>query len=122
MSSTVTCQRADNASSLDVVRGCFPPGSMTGAPKISAMQLCSQLERQARGVYSGAIGWMGGDGACELSVVIRTLIMEENRFEFQVGGGIVADSTPEAELQETYEKAQGILAALGKSVADIERL
>lgn len=122
MSSTVTCQRADSATSLDMVRGCFPPGSMTGAPKIRAMQLCSELEQQARGVYSGAIGWMGGDGACDLSVVIRTLIIEGNKFEFQVGGGIVADSTPEEELQETYEKARGILAALGKSVADIELL
>ncbi len=68
---------------------------MTGAPKIKAMNLCSEMEELARGIYSGAIGWFGGDGSCELSVVIRTLIIQGDRFEFQVGGGIVADSTPE---------------------------
>ncbi|NBX02758.1 MAG: aminodeoxychorismate synthase component I [Alphaproteobacteria bacterium] len=122
MSSTITAQKADNRSALDIVRDCFPPGSMTGAPKIAAMELCSQLEKQERGVYSGAIGWFGGDGSCDLSVVIRTLVLQGSRFEFQVGGGIVADSTPEGELDETYQKARGILSCLGlpqDALADI---
>lgn len=67
----------------------------------------------ARGVYSGAIGFFGGEGSCEFSVVIRTIITDGRRFEFQVGGGIVADSTPEGEMQETFDKARGILNTLG---------
>ena len=122
MSSTISAQRARDKSTLDIVRGCFPPGSMTGAPKIHAMTLCSQLEKQARGVYSGGIGWFGGDGSCELSVVIRTLVIKDELFEFQVGGGIVADSTPENELQETIEKSRGLLAALGISASQLEAL
>ena len=76
------------------------------------MQLCSELEGVERGIYSGAIGWLGGDGACELSVVIRTLIIHGKRFEFQVGGGITIDSEPEKELAETVDKARGLLALL----------
>ena len=119
MSSTISGQKKANTSTLDVVKYAFPPGSMTGAPKIRAMNVCSELEVQKRGIYSGAIGWFGGDGSCDLSVVIRTLIIQGNIFEFQVGGGIVADSTPEQELQELLDKAKGILQALGLTAADI---
>jgi para-aminobenzoate synthetase component 1 len=113
MSSTVTGQKASQHTTLDVVEACFPPGSMTGAPKIRAMELCSKLEQLERGIYSGALGWFGGDGGCELSVVIRTLVMKGRKFEFQVGGGIVADSTPEKELQEIVFKSNGIIRCLG---------
>jgi anthranilate/para-aminobenzoate synthase component I len=122
MSSTIKGQKKESASTLQAIKCCFPPGSMTGAPKIAAMRLCSDLERQERGVYSGAIGWFGGDGSCELSVVIRTLIIQNNRFEFQIGGGIVADSTPEDELQEIYEKARGIMECLNLSRKEMEML
>lgn len=113
MSSTVTAKKYPGLPTLDVVRYSFPPGSMTGAPKIRAMKVCSEMERQQRGIYSGAIGWLGGDGSCELSVVIRTLLVQGTYFEFQVGGGIVADSSPEAELKELLDKAGGILQTLG---------
>ncbi len=106
-------KRAD-ATLTEVLRACFPPGSMTGAPKIAAMEWCRGIEPMERGVYSGAIGWISG-GCCDLSVVIRTLLIEDARFEFQVGGGIVADSTPEDEWRETLAKACGICAALGVS-------
>lgn len=112
MSSTVCGKRSKGMSTLDVIKAAFPAGSMTGAPKISAMKLCSKLEQLKRGVYSGAIGWFGGDGSCDLSVVIRTIIIQGKIFEFQVGGGIVADSIPEKELEETFVKAKGILLAL----------
>jgi aminodeoxychorismate synthase component I len=112
MSSTITGQRRPDISPLQLVTGCFPPGSMTGAPKIRAMQLCSQLEPRARGIYSGAIGWFGGDGAADLSVVIRTLVMQGRNFEFQVGGAIVHDSTPQGEWEETLTKARGLAMAL----------
>lgn len=120
MASTISGQKRPDCSTVAAVKACFPPGSMTGAPKITAMKLCSRLEERERGVYSGAIGWFGGDGSCELSVVIRTLIVQDDRFEFQVGGGIVADSTPEGELKEIVDKSRGILAALGISSAFLE--
>lgn len=112
--STIGGKKRADASLVEALRACFPPGSMTGAPKIAAMEWCGAIEPMERGVYSGAIGWISG-GCCDLSVVIRTLLIEDARFEFQVGGGIVADSTPEDEWRETLAKARGICAALGVS-------
>ncbi len=120
--STIRAKKRADVSAYDAVRACFPAGSMTGAPKIAAMEWCAGQEKLERGVYSGAIGWFGGGDTCDLSVVIRTLIIDGNRFEFQVGGGIVADSTPEDEWRETLTKARGILAALGLSEADVAAL
>lgn len=120
LSSTISGKKSPDCSTINAIRAAFPAGSMTGAPKISAINLCSKLEKQERGVYSGAIGWFGGDGSCELSVVIRTLLMRDNKFEFQVGGGIVADSTPENELSELINKAKGILLALEIPINMIE--
>ena len=122
MASTVTGQKRAHVSTLDAVKYCFPPGSMTGAPKYRAMQWCLAHEGIRRGIYSGALGWFGGDGSCDLSVVIRTLVVDGDRFEFQVGGGIVADSEPELEWQETLTKARGICKALGVDVKDLEKL
>lgn len=122
MSSTINAQRRADVAPLELVARCFPPGSMTGAPKIRAMELCSSLEPRGRGVYSGAIGWFGGDGSVDLSVVIRTLVVQGNRFEFQVGGAIVHDSTPEGEWEETLTKARGLAKALGIDEEDLRRL
>lgn len=112
MSSTITGSKRHNTTTLDVIAHAFPPGSMTGAPKLAAIRTLTELERDSRGIYSGALGWLGGDGSAELSVVIRTLLLQGDHFEFQVGGGIVADSTPEAELLEITDKSQGILKTL----------
>lgn len=122
MVSTVRGKKLPHTSTLDVVKSCFPPGSMTGAPKIEAMKWCSAIETLERGVYSGALGWFSSDGACDLSVVIRTLLVKGDRFEFQVGGGIVADSEPEAEWRETLTKARGIAAALGIDMKELENI
>ncbi len=122
MSSTVTGKLQEGCSTLDAIASCFPPGSMTGAPKVRAMQLCTEKEMLARGIYSGALGWLGGDGSADFSVVIRTIIMQEDRFEFQVGGGIVADSTPESEWRETMVKARGVAAALEIGMEELEKL
>ena len=111
--STVRAQKLPEKSAYDVVEACFPPGSMTGAPKRAAVQWCHAQENDERGVYSGAIGWFGAGGRCDLSVVIRTLLVEGNQFEFQVGGGIVAESTPEDEWRETLTKARAIAKVLG---------
>lgn len=97
----------------DVLRATFPPGSVTGAPKIRAMQIIDELEGQARGAYCGSIAWIPDQGPIELSVTIRTAtIWDDGRLEYPVGAGIVADSDPEAEWAETLAKA-GILGTLG---------
>jgi len=122
MASTVTGHKRDDVATIDLVKQCFPPGSMTGAPKIHAIKWCMEQEHIQRGVYSGALGWFDGDGSCELSVVIRTLVIEGNRFEFQVGGAITADSNAEREWQETMTKARGIMAALGIELRLLETI
>ncbi len=122
MSSNISGRLKKNTHSLEMIKQCFPPGSMTGAPKIKAMKLCSALETQARGAYSGAIGWFGGDNSCELSVIIRTLVVKSQQFEFQVGGGIVADSTPELELSELLDKTKGICRTLKLDRKKLENL
>lgn len=113
MHSTVSGKLKQGEIALSLTKNCFPPGSMTGAPKIMAMEVCSELEKYKRGIYSGALGYFGGDGSAELSVVIRTIIIQGNKFEFQVGGGIVYDSDPEKEWQETMTKAKAIAETLG---------
>ena len=97
---------------VDVLRAAFPPGSMTGAPKLAAIDLLSRLEPVRRGVYAGALGWLDVRGGAELAVVIRTLLLRPGRAWLQVGGGIVLDSEPAAEWAETLAKARAPLDAL----------
>jgi para-aminobenzoate synthetase component I len=96
----------------DCLRACFPGGSITGAPKVRAMEIIEELEPTRRGVYTGAIGYLGWNGQVDLNIAIRTMVVSHRRLTFHVGGGIVADSEPEAEYQETLDKAQGMLRAL----------
>lgn len=100
---------------LDCVRACFPPGSMTGAPKRRTMEILDRLEGEARGPYSGAIGWLGLGGACELSVAIRTIVVDGSAARIGAGGAIVALSDPEQEYEEMLLKASAATAALGYS-------
>ncbi|MEK7483548.1 MAG: aminodeoxychorismate synthase component I [Planctomycetota bacterium] len=100
------------SSHLDVLKACFPGGSITGAPKIRAMEIIEDLEPTKRGVYTGTYGWIGFDQDLQLAMGIRLLQIEDDQFSFQVGGGIVIDSDPEEEYQETLIKARGILKAL----------
>jgi aminodeoxychorismate synthase component I len=97
---------------VDLLRAAFPPGSMTGAPKIAAMQLLARLEPVERGIYSGALGYLDARGGADLSVVIRTLLVCGGRAFVHAGGGIVADSEPLAEWRESLVKARPLLAAL----------
>lgn len=120
--SSIVAKKSPDTSTIKAVEACFPPGSMTGAPKIAAIKWCSENEPFERGVYSGALGWFGGDGNCDLSVVIRTLLIDDDQFEFQVGGGIVADSNPELEWRETLTKARAIAMALGISEETLAEL
>ena len=104
-----------DADRIDLLQSCFPGGSITGAPKIRAMELIDELEPTNRGVYTGAIGYFGFDGTMDFNIAIRTCILKEGRAYFHVGGGIVADSDPEAEYQETLDKASSWMAALETS-------
>jgi len=98
---------------VDLVKATFPGGSITGAPKIRAMEIIDELEPTRRSVYTGNIGYLGCDGAADLNIAIRTMILARGKAYLQVGGGIVADSEPEAEYQETLDKAHAMLQALG---------
>jgi para-aminobenzoate synthetase len=98
-------------SSPDAVRACFPPGSMTGAPKRRTMEIIDELEGGARGVYSGAIGWFGLGGSCDLSVAIRTIVLDGEMASIGAGGAIVVDSDPAEELEEMMLKVRASSAA-----------
>ena len=117
MISTVICELNDGVSVVEAIKNTFPMGSMTGAPKISAMQLMEQYERSNRGVYSGAIGYFSPDGDFDFNVVIRTLLYNEaNRYlSFQVGSAITYHADPEKEYEECLLKALAILEVLGQS-------
>ena len=97
---------------IDLLRATFPGGSITGAPKIRAMEIIDELEPTARGVYTGAIGYLGFDGTMDLNVAIRTIVIQAGRAYVHVGGGIVADSDPSAEYEETLDKARAQFWAL----------
>jgi para-aminobenzoate synthetase component 1 len=112
--STVRGRLRADRDGLDLLAAAFPPGSMTGAPKLAAMQLIDRLEPVRRGVYSGALGYLDVRGGLDLSVVIRTLIVAREHAQLHVGGGVVADSDPVAEYRETLDKARALLAALAR--------
>jgi para-aminobenzoate synthetase component 1 len=97
---------------LDLLRAAFPGGSITGAPKVRAMEIIAELEPTARGPYSGTLGYLGFDGTMDTNILIRTFTLGRGWVQFPVGGGIVADSVPEREYEETWHKAEGLLRAL----------
>jgi para-aminobenzoate synthetase component 1 len=111
--SVVTAQLRKDKSAIDLLKAAFPGGSVTGAPKIQAMQIIHDLEPSARGPYCGAIAWVGFDGAMDSSIVIRTLVLNAGEAAAQAGGGIVADSVPASEYEESLAKAAPLLATLG---------
>ena len=96
----------------DVLRALFPGGSITGVPKLRAMEIIDALEERARGVYTGAIGYVTPDGSARTSIAIRTAQISRGELIFGVGGGIVADSVPEREWEETELKARALAEAL----------
>jgi para-aminobenzoate synthetase component 1 len=110
--STVVGTLAPGADALDLVRAAFPAGSITGAPKVRAMEIIAELEPVQRGVYCGSIGYWSVTGALDTSVAIRTAVALGDRVYFSAGGGIVADSEAEQEYRETLDKARGMIAAL----------
>jgi para-aminobenzoate synthetase component 1 len=113
--STVTGRLAEGRDAIDLLRGAFPGGSITGAPKTRAMQIIEELEPHRRGVYCGAIGYIGYDGDMDSNIAIRSLVHSRGIVRFWAGGGIVADSQRDAEYQETFDKAAALLSLLQQS-------
>ncbi|MFH0862126.1 MAG: aminodeoxychorismate synthase component I [Candidatus Altiarchaeota archaeon] len=111
--STVRGRLRDGVGLVDCVRACFPGGSITGAPKVRAIEIIDELEPVRRGIYTGSIGYLGYDGDMDLNIVIRTVVYRQGRAFFNVGGGIVADSDPKGEYDETIDKARALLQSLG---------
>jgi len=112
LTSTVSGVLRQDVDAVDCIMNCFPGGSITGAPKIRSMEVIDALEPTKRSVYTGSIGYIGFDGNMDTSIVIRTFIIKDRKAYFQVGGGIVADSDPEMEYEETLHKARALIEAL----------
>ena len=110
--STVEGKLSEDNDRLDALASCFPAGTVSGAPKVRAMEIISELENQRRGVYAGAVGYVDFAGNLDFCITIRTVVMENGRAYVQAGAGIVADSNPAAEYEETRDKARAVLQAL----------
>mgnify|MGYP001465623063 CR=1 FL=1 len=113
--SEVRGKLADNKSAYDAIRAAFPAGTLSGAPKIRAMEIIDDLEPVGRELYGGAVGWVSFSGETDLAIAIRSAWKVTDKWQLQVGAGIVADSSPESEYEETLNKAAGLLAALDKA-------
>jgi aminodeoxychorismate synthase component I len=103
----------DDEDAVGTLAACFPGGSITGAPKKRAMEIIAELEKTPRGIYCGAIGWLGFNGDSQFNIAIRTLVREGGKLSYHVGAGIVADSIPENEYEETMHKGEGIRLGIG---------
>jgi para-aminobenzoate synthetase component 1 len=114
LTSTVTGRLRPGLGISDLLLASFPGGSITGAPKVRAMEIIEELEPTRRSVYTGSIGYLGFSGAMDVSIVIRTILCLHGRAYYQVGGGIVYDSDPEMEYRETLDKGRALAEALGR--------
>ncbi|MDA8066634.1 MAG: aminodeoxychorismate synthase component I [Thermaerobacter sp.] len=122
LDATVTGRLSPGLGAVDLLRACFPGGSITGAPKIRAMEIIEELEPVRRGVYTGALGYLSFSGQADLAMAIRTAVQYRDQLWVQAGGGIVADSDPAAEYRETWHKAAGMLRALGVTKEEVAGL
>jgi anthranilate synthase component 1 len=112
ISSTVTGQLKEDKTSFDALRSCLPAGTLSGAPKVRAMQIIDELEPHRRGPYGGAVGYIDFTGNMDTCIALRTMVIQGDNAYVQAGAGLVADSDPETEFQETMNKAMGLLRAL----------
>lgn len=112
--SNVRGELEPGTSPADVVRACFPGGTITGCPKVRCMEIIAELETTGRGLYTGSMGYIGLDGRMDLNILIRSMLVADDGIRFRTGAGIVADSEPEAELAETEAKARGLMRALAR--------
>ena len=117
LTSTVEGRLRHGKNRIDLLEACFPGGSITGAPKVRAMEIIDKLEPTKRSIYTGSIGYLSFGGGMDLNIAIRTILVKDGKAYFQVGGGIVYDSDPEEEYQETLDKAKALFQALSLQVA-----
>ena len=117
LTSTVEGRLRQGKDRIDLLKACFPGGSITGAPKLRAMEIIDKLEPTKRSIYTGSIGYLSFSNEMELNIVIRTILVKDKKVYFQVGGGIVYDSDPEVEYQETLDKAKALFQALSPRLA-----
>jgi len=110
--SVVEGQLAEGRDRLDALVSCFPAGTVSGAPKVRAMQIIKELEPSSRGLYAGTVGYLDFAGNLDFCIAIRTVIMSEGKAYVQAGAGIVIDSNPTAEYEETKDKARALIRAL----------
>jgi anthranilate synthase component 1 len=113
--SHVAARLAQGKTAYDVMRATFPAGTVSGAPKIRAMQIITELEGEKRGCYAGAVGYFGFDGGLDCCIALRSAVLKDGHAYVQAGAGIVADSSPSAEYQETRSKATAMLLAIGRA-------
>jgi anthranilate synthase component 1 len=110
--SNIRGQLYENVPPGDVIRAIFPGGTITGCPKVRCMEIIAEIERVGRGPYTGSMGYVNRDGGMDLNILIRTIVREGDNISLRAGAGIVADSVPERELEETRAKAGAIVLAL----------
>ena len=118
--SSVSGELRDDLNNYDALRACFPAGTVSGAPKIRAMEIIEELETENRSFYGGAMGYFDSNGQMDTCISLRTGLVKDNKLYVQAGGGIVYDSDPEKEFQETLNKAQAIISAAHDSYRDLD--
>ena len=118
--SNVTGKLRKYCDAYDVFSACFPAGTVSGAPKIRAMEIIDELEHHKRGPYAGSVGYFSFSGNMDFCITIRTMMILDGTIYIQAGAGIVADSDPEAEYQETVNKAMGMMQAIDMAASDLE--
>ena len=118
--SNVTGQLRDKMSAIDVLRATFPAGTVSGAPKIRAMEIIDELEPVKRGVYSGAVGYLAWNGNMDTAIAIRTAVIKDGQLNIQAGAGVVADSVPDLEWKETMNKGRAVFRAVALAEAGLE--
>ena len=117
LTSGVVGRLREGKNGIDLLKATFPGGSITGAPKIRAMEIIDELEPTRRSVYTGSIGYLSFSGDLDLNIAIRTFLIKGKRVYFQVGGAVTYDSDPEAEYQETLDKARALFQSLNLTAA-----
>jgi len=118
--SSIQAQLDDGLDAFDVLRATFPAGTLTGAPKIRAMEIIDELEPVRRGPYGGAVGYFSFTGNMDFCITIRTIMLKEGKMYLQAGAGVVADSDPRTEYQETINKAAGMRQAVELALSGFE--
>jgi anthranilate synthase component 1 len=119
--SNVIGELNEGMSAIDVLRATFPAGTVSGAPKIRAMEIIDELEPVKRGIYSGAVGYLSWNGNMDTAIAIRTAVIQGETLHIQAGAGIVADSVPETEWEETMSKGRAIFRAVALAEAGLDR-